>query len=115
MPGGAISAIRATSQTRRRARVMSAAPIVQHFEQLVDLGLALALVAAMEGMRHAVLQMVAQRLLLDAVAPRTHGADLRRHVDAVAVLLDHAGDAAHLALDAAEPGKLGFLQSLIHA
>ena len=46
---------------------MSAAPIVQHFEQLVDLGLALALVAGMEGVRDAVLQVIAQDLLLDAV------------------------------------------------
>src|SRR5207342_3164153 len=115
MPGGAISAIRATSQMRRRSRVMSAAPIVQHFQELVDLGLAVALVAGMEGVGHAVLQVIAQRLLLDAVERSAHGADLRQHVDAVAILLDHAGDAAHLALDAAEPGELGFLQSLIHA
>ena len=35
--------------------------------------------------------------------------DLRQHVDAVAVFLDHAADAAHLALDAPQPGlKLVF-------
>ena len=62
-----------------------------------------------------VLQVIAERLLLDLVEGRAHGADLGQHVDAVAILLDHAGDAAHLALDAAEPGELGFLQSLIHA
>jgi hypothetical protein len=61
------------------------------------------------------LQVIAQDLLLDAVQRRTHGTDLRQHIDAVAVILDHAGDAADLALDAAEPGKLGFLYFLIHA
>ena len=69
----------------------------------------------MEGVRHAMLQVIAQRLLLDAVQRGAHGADLGQHVDAVAVLFDHAGDAAHLALDAAQPGKLGFLQFLVHA
>ena len=82
---------------------------------LIALVALVALVAGMEGMGDAVLQMIGQRLLLDAVERGAHGADLRQHVDAVAILLDHAGDAPHLALDAAKPGELGLLQSLIHA
>src|SRR3990167_4594320 len=39
---------------------------------------------------------------------------LEQFVDAVALLLDHAGDAPPLALDAAKPGELGFLQSFVH-
>ena len=52
-----------------------------------------------------------QGLLLDLVERGAHGADLGQHVDAVALVLDHARHAAHLALDAAEPRELGFLQS----
>ena len=63
----------------------------------------------MEGVRHAMLQMVVQDLLLDLVERRPDRAELGQHVDAVAVFLDHAGDAAHLAFDAAEAGELGFL------
>ncbi len=37
----------------------------------------------MEGVRHAMLQVIAQRLLLDLVERGAHGADLRQHVDAV--------------------------------
>jgi Cu+-exporting ATPase len=68
----------------------------------------------MESVRHAVLQMVAQRLLLDLVERGAHRADLRQHVDAVAVFLDHARNATHLAFDAAKPGKLGFFDFFIH-
>jgi heavy metal translocating P-type ATPase len=93
---------------------MSAPAIVQHFEQFVDLGLAVALAAGMEGMRDAMLQVIAERLLLDAVEGGAHRADLRQHVDAVAILLDHARDAAHLTLDTAKASELGLLQSLIH-
>ena len=83
-------------------------------DQLVDLGLPLALVAAVESIGHAMLQVIAQRLLLDLVEGCAHGADLGQHVDAVAFLLDHARHAAHLAFDSAKPRELGFLQSLIH-
>src|SRR3990167_3621825 len=89
-------------------------PAIQHLEQFVDLGLAIVFGAGVEGVRHAVLQVVAERLLLDLDQGGTSRADLRQHVDAVALLLDHAGDAPHLALDAAKPGELGFLQSFVH-
>ncbi len=68
----------------------------------------------MEGMRDAVLEMVAERRLLDLIEGGTHGADLRQHVDAVAILLDHARDAAHLALDATEARELRFLEFPVH-
>jgi hypothetical protein len=47
--------------------------------------------------------VVAQDLALDLVQRRTDGADLGQHVHAVAVILDHALDAAHLSLDLAQP------------
>ncbi len=68
----------------------------------------------MEGMRHAVLQMVVQDLLLDLVERRPHRAHLIDDVDAVAILLDHPRHAAHLSLDTAEPQELGLLHPLIH-
>ena len=111
---GTTKATRAISQTRERVRVMSAAPTIQHFEQFVDLGPAVVLGAGVKGMRHAMLQVVAQRRLFDLVEGGTDGADLRQHVDAVALLLDHARHTAHLAFDAAEARELGFLEFLIH-
>ena len=39
----------------------------------------------------------------DLVERRLHGADLGQDVDAVAIVVDHALDAADLALDAAQP------------
>jgi len=69
----------------------------------------------MEGVRHAVLQVIVQDLLLDLVERGAHRADLVDDVDAVAVFLDHARHAAHLPFDAAKPRQLGFLQTLIHA
>ena len=66
-------------------------------------------------MGDAVAQVIAERFLLDLVEGGPHRSDLRDHVDTVAVFLDHAGDAAHLAFDAAEPRELGFLEFLVHS
>lgn len=63
----------------------------------------------MERMGDTMLQMVSKRLLLDLVQRGAHGADLREHVDAVPLLLNHSGDPTHLPLYAAEPGELRFL------
>jgi len=43
---------------------------------------------------------IAQHFFLGAAQGRPHGGNLRHHIDAVAILLHHARDAAHLALDA---------------
>ena len=53
-------------------------------------------------MVHAMGDMIAQDLFLDPAQRSAHRADLGDDVDAVALVLDHAGEAAHLALDAAE-------------
>jgi hypothetical protein len=47
--------------------------------------------------------MVLQNFPLDPAQRGTNGSKLRYHVDAVAVLLDHARKAADLAFDPAEP------------
>ena len=61
------------------------------------------LVAGGDRVLDAMGDVVAQDLLLDAAQRGAHRGDLRHDVDAVAVLLDHAGEAAHLAFDAAQP------------
>src|SRR5688500_13130980 len=47
-------------------------------------------------------EMVLQHLRFDPRQRRADRPNLGHHVDAVTVLIDHACDAAHLALDAAE-------------
>jgi len=68
----------------------------------------------MKGARHAMPQMIAENLLLDLVQGGTNGPDLRQNLDAVAIFFDHARDAAHLAFDTTEPGKLRFLYLFVH-
>ena len=51
------------------------------------------------GAHHAVPRVVVQQAERDLVERGLDGGDLRQDVDAVAVVLDHALDAAHLALD----------------
>jgi len=69
----------------------------------------------MEGMRHTVLQMVVQDLLLDFVQCRPYRAHLVDDIDAVAVFLDHACNTAYLAFDATKSCELRFLDPFVHA
>ena len=100
--------------TGGRGSSLSTSPAVEHFKDLVDLDLPVLVAAGVESVRDAVLQMIDQRRLLNFVEGSTHGADLRQHVDAVTLLLDHARHAAHLAFDPAEAGELGFLEFPVH-
>ena len=54
---------------------------------------------------HAVLDVVVEQAERDLVERGLDRADLRQHVDAVAVLVDHLLDAARLTLDALEAGE----------
>ena len=56
------------------------------------------------GAEHAVARVVVEQPERDLLEGSLDRADLGDHVDAVAVVLDHALDAADLALDALEPG-----------
>jgi len=47
--------------------------------------------------------VVAQDFFLDTAQRRAYRADLRHDVDAITVVLDHAGEPAHLAFDTAQP------------
>jgi hypothetical protein len=56
-----------------------------------------------------------QNLFFDTLQGGTDSGDLRNDVDAVAVLLDHTGEAAHLAFDTAETFQACRLRMLAHA
>jgi threonine/homoserine/homoserine lactone efflux protein len=72
-------------------------------EQLSALRLGLRRVAGGQRVGHAVGHVVVEDLEREALERRVDGGDLREHVDAVAILLDHPLDAAHLPLDAMQP------------
>src|SRR5512134_3301516 len=69
-------------------------------EELLALRLRLGRIARGERTRDAVVDVVVEDLEGQALERRVHRGDLREHVDAVAVLLDHPLDPAHLTLDA---------------
>src|SRR5262249_60877697 len=62
----------------------------------------------------AMADVVAQDLLFESAERGAHGGNLRHDVDAVAIVLDHAGEPAHLALDPAEPLETGGLGVALH-
>ena len=57
------------------------------------------------GAGHAVLQMFVEQLQPDALQCLADGRHLGEYVDAVRVVVDHSLDAAHLTLDASQPGE----------
>lgn len=58
---------------------------------------------------HTMLDMIPENRALNLLERGPYCLDLVDHVDAIAVLRDHARDAANLALDAAQPYSGGFL------
>src|SRR3954447_22101555 len=86
----------------------------QHVDQLVHLAALFAAVTACDRMLDTVADMILQDLLLDAPQRGAYRRDLGEDVDAVAVMLDHAGDPAHLALDSAEATKTRSLGLFAH-
>src|SRR5262249_58661210 len=83
--------------------------------QLFDLSALIGFVAGHDRMLHAMGDVVAQVSLLHASKRGAHRRNLRHDVDAVAVLVDHARDAAHLALDPAQTLGAGRLDVFAHA
>src|SRR6185437_13421167 len=65
-------------------------------------------------MLHAMRDVIAQDLLLRAPQRRAHRRDLGHNVDAVSVVLDHAGETANLTLDTAQPPQSLGLAALCH-
>jgi hypothetical protein len=83
--------------------------------QLRDLLALIGAVAGDDRVLDAMGDVIAQDLLLGAPQRGAHRRDLRDDVDAVAVVLDHAGEAADLPLDPVEPLETGRLDILAHA
>src|SRR5262249_59704518 len=86
---------------------LSARRAGEDLHELGDLAALLAGVAAGDGALDAMADMVAQHLVLDPLQGGARRGDLGQDVDAVAILLDHAGDAAHLSFDSIEPPQAG--------
>src|SRR5262245_23107641 len=78
-------------------------------EELLALRLGLGRVARGERTRDAVIDVVVEDLEGQALERGVDGGDLREDVDAVAILLEHPLDAAHLPLDAMEPADESIL------
>src|SRR5918994_2288747 len=99
---GSYRQIRRRREPGRPPGIRSAAQDpVHHLEQLVDLGLA---AAGLDLVADAAADVAVEQAERDLVDGGLDGRDLGDHVDAVLVLVDHAGHAADLALDAAQPG-----------
>ena len=86
----------------RRAPSMGLGEALHGLEQLAALLVRGGRVARGERAGDAVLDVLFEHLQRDGLERGADGAELRQDVDAVAVVLDHARDAAHLALDARE-------------
>jgi Domain of unknown function (DUF4173) len=91
---------RASNRPRPLAR---AGEPLHGLEQLTALLRSCGRVARRERVRDAVADVVVEDLEGEALERGRDGADLRQHVDAVAVILDHALDPAHLAFDPVQP------------
>src|SRR4030081_1948984 len=86
-----------------------------HVHQFRDLAALAGLVARRYRVLDAMGDVVAQDLLLDPAQRRPRRGDLRDDVDAVAAGLDHAGEAANLALHPVQPFQDGSLDLCAHA
>ena len=86
----------------------------EHVDQLVDRPILGADVIALHRLFDAMSDVIAQDLLFYASQRGTHGRNLGNDVDAVATLFDHASEAAHLALDAAQAFDAGISGCLVH-
>jgi len=83
--------------------------LVDHLDQLVVGGLGGVAVARADRLGGAVLEVVAHQLAADRAQGLLHGGDLHQDVRAVAVLLDHLLEAAHLPLDPPQALEIAIL------
>jgi hypothetical protein len=72
-------------------------------------------VAADDGVLDTVRDVVTQNFFLDPSQRGARGRDLRDDVDAVPIILEHAGETADLTLDAAQALQTGSFRILGHA
>ena len=79
----------------------SGGDVAQDLDELGDLAALILAVARDDRVLDAMRDVILQDFVLELLERRLHRLDLVQHVDAIAVLGDHARDAAHLAFDAA--------------
>ena len=82
---------------------LSAIGPAEYVHQFGDLAALIARVAGRDRALNAMRDMITQNLLLDPAQCGADGRNLRHDVDAVTVVLNHAGKSARLPLDALEP------------
>jgi len=80
---------------------------VNQFEQLVVHRLGFLLLAAAQGFRGTMVQVIAHQVACDAAQRFLHAGDLRDDVRAVAVVFDHFLQATNLAFDTAQAVAIG--------
>src|SRR5712671_5543504 len=85
-----------------------------HIHEFGDLAALIGLVAGGDRMLDAVGDVVAQDFLLDPAQRGFCRRDLRHHVDAIAVVRDHPGETADLALNSLQPFQAGRLDLVAH-
>lgn len=74
----------------------------KYIHQFGNLAALISLVAGRNGMFNAVTDMIAQQFVFHPPKRGANGCDLGDHIDAIAILIHHSGQAAYLALDPAE-------------
>ena len=87
----------------RRDVAMRASDATRRSRSVADLAPLLGLVAGGDRVLDAMRRMIGEDLLLGAPQRGAHRRELRHDIDAIAVVLDHAREAAHLALDPFQP------------
>ena len=100
----------------RGSRVLPAlaGSVLENVEQFGDFSALVVLITAQDRIFDVMFHMVLENLILDLPDGRGDRADLGQDVDAVALVLDHAGDAANLAFDTVQPGQAGFMGRVLH-
>jgi hypothetical protein len=83
---------------------------INHFEQFVVHRFGFFFLAAVQGFRSAVMEMIAYEVSRDAAESFLNAGYLRDDVGTVAIVLDHFLEAADLAFDAAKAVAIGFLE-----
>jgi hypothetical protein len=87
----------------------------ENVHQLGDLAALIRRVSARDGVLHAMGDVIAQHLFLDAAKRGADGRDLGHDIDAIPPLLHHFGEAADLALDAVQPPEASCFRLFLHA
>jgi hypothetical protein len=93
---------------RKVADFVSARPLLpvaagKHLDQFADLAALLALIARRDRMLDAVGDVIGEDLVFGAAQRGAHRRELGDDIDAIAIVLDHAREPAHLAFDPFEP------------